>query len=143
MSSTLREDCPDQDAERQRNAVETLSLSFFLLHAMYRIPSVHFSSSSHNGIVLNWLLMQEDDPLSLLVSSSPVAAVKFTINNQPPLNHESKHIRYLILVVAVENILISALALIFPLSPLEVLEGKQSDTAQFSFGKNPQCCAIY
>ena len=62
--------------------------------------------------------------------SSPVAAVKFTINNQLPLNHESKHSTYLVLVVAVENILVSALALISPLSPLEVLEGKQSDTAQ-------------
>ena len=30
----------------------------------------------------------------------------------------------------VENILVSALALISPLSPLEVLEGKQSDTVQ-------------
>ena len=64
--------------------------------------------------------------------SSPVAAVKFTINSQPPLNHESKHTTYLVLVlfVAVENILVSALALISPLSPLEVLEGKQSDTVQ-------------
>lgn len=51
-------------------------------------------------------------------------------NNQPPLNHESKHSTYLVLVLAVENILVSALALISPLSPLEVLEGKQSDTAQ-------------
>ena len=32
--------------------------------------------------------------------------------------------------MAVENILVSALALISPLSPLEVLEGKQSDTVQ-------------